>query len=81
MPPPAGSTASTCYAAVIRVSTIVVVALALPSCTVTPTTAPVSRSTACSALWAKCVRPSLILVIVVSGSFGCVQSLLYLVTG
>ncbi len=30
--------------------------------TVTATTAPVSRSTACSALWARCVRPSFIFV-------------------
>ncbi len=39
---------------------IEVVSPALTSCTVTPTTAPVSRSTACSALWARCVRPSFI---------------------
>ena len=43
-------------------------------CTVTPTIAPVSRSTACSALCARCVRPSFILVILASGSCGCVQS-------
>ena len=44
------------------------------SCTVMPTTAPVSRSTACSALWARCVRPSFIFAIFASGSFGCFQS-------
>jgi hypothetical protein len=37
-----------------RVSILVVVSPSLPSCNVTPTMAPVSRSTACSALWAKC---------------------------
>src|SRR5207245_11236049 len=42
---------------------------------VTPTIAPVSRSTACSALCAKCVRPSFIFVIFASGSWGWVQSL------
>ena len=41
---------------------------------VTPTIAPVSRSTACSALCAKCVRPSFIFVIFASGSWGWVQS-------
>ncbi len=41
---------------------------------VTLTTAPVSRSTACSALGARCVRPSFSFVIFASGSFGCVQS-------
>ena len=37
--------------------------------------APVSRSTPCSALWAKCVRPSFIFVIFASGSWGDRQSL------
>jgi hypothetical protein len=36
--------------------------------------APVSRSTACSALCAKCVRPSFIFAILASGSCGWVQS-------
>jgi hypothetical protein len=44
-------------------------------CTVTATIAPVSRSTACSALCAKCVRPSFIRVTFASGSCGLVQSL------
>ena len=47
MPAPAGRTASTCSAAVMSVSTIVVVSPLSAACTVTPTTAPVSRSTAC----------------------------------
>ena len=38
------------------------------SCTVTETMAPVSMSTACSDLWAKCVRPSFIFAIFASGS-------------
>src|ERR1700733_2647016 len=41
----------------------------------TATTAPVSRSTACSALCAKCVRPSFIFVIRASPSAGLSQSL------
>ena len=41
----------------------------------TATIAPVSRSTACSALWARCVRPSFIFVTFASGSDGFVQSL------
>src|SRR5262245_53257498 len=53
---------------------LVVVFPSSASCTVTPTIAPVSRSTACSALCAKCVRPSFILVIFASGSCGWVQS-------
>ena len=57
-----------------RVSTIVVVSPSSASCTVTPTMAPVSRSTACSAVWARCVRPSFIFVIFASGSCGFVQS-------
>ena len=44
-------------------------------CSVTATIAPVSRSTACSALWARCVRPSFIFVTFASGSDGLVQSL------
>ena len=44
--------------------TIVVVLPISAPCTVTPTTAPVSKSTACSALWAKCVQPSVILGII-----------------
>ena len=46
----AGRTASICSAAVVRVSTSVVVSPASAFCTVTLTTAPVSRSTACSAV-------------------------------
>ena len=42
--------------------------------TVTLRTAPLSRSTACSALWATCVCPSFIFVTRASGSCGCVQS-------
>ena len=53
---------------------LVVVSPAWAFCTVTPTIAPVSRSTACSALCAKWVRPSFIFVILASGSCGCVQS-------
>ena len=41
---------------------------------VTATIAPVSKSTACSALCARCVRPSFLLVILASGSWGFVQS-------
>src|ERR1039458_5116510 len=37
----------------------------------TPSKAPVSRSTTCSALCARCVRPSFILVIRASLSWGC----------
>ena len=69
-----GSTASTCSAASISVSRLVVVSPSSASCTVTATIAPVSRSTACSALCARCVRPSFIFVIFASGSCGCVQS-------
>ena len=60
MPGPSGCTASTCSAAAINVSTIDVVSPVSAPCTVTPTTAPDSRSTACSALSARCVRPSFI---------------------
>jgi hypothetical protein len=56
------------------VSWIVVVSPSSASCTAMPTIAPVSRSMACSALWARCVRPSLILVILASGSWACVPS-------
>ena len=41
---------------------------------VTATRAPLSRSTACSALCARCVRPSFIFVIFASGSDGFCQS-------
>src|SRR5215471_4072573 len=44
------------------------------SCKVTATTAPVSMSTACSALCAKCVRPSFIFVMRASGSCGLTHS-------
>ena len=37
--------------------------------------APVSMSTPCSALWAKCVRPSFIFAIFASGSRGDFHSL------
>ena len=55
-------------------STIVVVSPWSAPCSVTATTAPVSRSTACSALWARCVRPSFIFVTFASGSCGFIQS-------
>ena len=54
-PAPAGCTASTCSAAMISVSGSVAVSPSDASCTVTATMAPVSMSTPCSALWAKCV--------------------------
>jgi hypothetical protein len=77
-PPTASSvtaaTASSCSAASGSVSWMVVVSPSSAPCTVTPTIAPVSRSTACSALCAKCVRPSFIFVILASRSYGCVQS-------
>ena len=41
----------------------------------TATMAPVSTSTACSALWARCVRPVLHLVTLASGSCGFLHSL------
>ena len=41
---------------------------------VTASTAPLSMSTACSCLWARCVEPSFILVIFASGSKGFCQS-------
>src|SRR3990172_6720204 len=44
-------------------------------CKVTATIAPLSRSMACSALCARCVRPSFIFVILASGSKGFFQSL------
>ena len=53
----AACAASTCSAAASR-STIVVVSPWSASCSVTATSAPLSRSIACSALCAKCVRPS-----------------------
>jgi hypothetical protein len=43
----------------------------------TASVAPVSRSTACSALCARCVLPSFIFVIFASGSLGFVQSSLF----
>src|SRR5262245_61587469 len=49
-----GHYGSTCLAASISVSMLVAVSPSSASCTVTPTTAPVSKSTACSALCAKC---------------------------
>src|SRR6202165_6098628 len=64
-----------CSPAVIAVSMIVVVSPWSASCRVTASSAPVSRSTACSALWASCVRPSFIFAIFASGSHGCFQSL------
>ena len=45
------------------------------ACRVTATTAPVSRSTACSTLCAKCVRPSFIFAIRASPSAGLFHSL------
>ena len=45
------------------------------SCTVTATMAPVSMSTPCSALWARCVRPSFIFATFASGSCGDFHSL------
>src|SRR5215471_7735430 len=65
---------SICSATATKVSWIVVVSPALASCKVTARTAPVSISTACSALCAKCVWPSFIFVILASGSSGCSHS-------
>src|SRR6202023_4251502 len=56
------------------VAMIVVVSPWSASCRVTATRAPVSRSTACSALWGRCVRPSFICAIFASGSPGYFQS-------
>ena len=53
---------------------IVVVSPTSAPCSVTATIAPVSMSTACSALCARCVRPSFIFVTFASGSWGFVQS-------
>ena len=50
MPGPAGGTDSTCSGAAISVSTIDAVSPVSAPGTVTPTTAPLSRATACSAL-------------------------------
>src|SRR5438067_6091559 len=55
-------------------SSVVVSPLSAP-CSVTATTAPVSRSTACSALCARCVRPSFIFAIRASSSAGLFHSL------
>src|SRR3954469_940168 len=65
---------STCSTTAVTVSTIVVVSPWSAPCRVTATIAPVSRSIACSALWARCVRPSFIFVTFASGSDGLVQS-------
>src|SRR5712691_10644230 len=70
-----GSSTSACAssiwsAAAIVVSTIDVVSPWSAPCSVTATIAPVSRSTACSALCARWVRPSFIFVIFASGSEG-----------
>jgi hypothetical protein len=46
----------------------------IAGCSVTATTAPVSRSTACSALCARCVRPSFIFAIRASSSAGLFHS-------
>ena len=69
--PRQGCTASTCSAAMISV----VGSPADASCTVTETIAPVSRSTPCSALCARRVRPSFIFAIFASGSVGDCHSL------
>src|ERR1039458_6209338 len=45
------------------------------ACSVTATSAPLFRSTACSALWARCVLPSFIFAMRESGSAGLFQSL------
>src|SRR6266851_56583 len=71
----AACAASTCSAAAIAVSTRLAVSPTSAPCSVTATSAPLSRSTACSALCARCVRPSFILVIFASGSNGFFQSL------
>src|SRR5437773_9853597 len=55
-------------------SSVVVSPLSAP-CSVTASTAPVSRSTACSALCARCVRPSFIFAIRASSSAGLLHSL------
>ena len=52
------------------VATRLVVSPTSAPCRVTATSAPLSRSTACSALCARCVRPSFIFVIFASGSDG-----------
>ena len=59
----------------ISVSGSVAVSPSDASCTVTETMAPVSMSIPCSALWAKCVRPSFIFAIFASGSCGDFHSL------
>src|SRR5213082_1175900 len=66
---------ATAIPALHNVSSRVVVSPLSAPCSVTATTAPVSRSTACSALCARCVRPSFIFAIRASGSCGCVQLL------
>ena len=72
---PAGCTASTCSAAIVSVSGSVAESPSDASCTVTERMAPVSRSIPCSALWAKCVRPSFIFAIFASVSCGDCHSL------
>ena len=73
-PAASGNTVSTCSVAVTRVSAIVAVSPLSAPWIVTPTTAPVSRSTACSTLWARWVLPSFIFATFASGSWGCYQS-------
>src|SRR5271157_955748 len=54
---------------------MVVVSPSSAPCSVTANRAPLDRSTACSALCAKCVLPSFILAIRASGSYGFFHSL------
>ena len=68
------ATSAMCSPACGRVSRMVWVSPAAPPDTVTATTAPVSRFTACSALYARWVRPSFSLAISASGSCGFTQS-------
>ena len=71
----AACAASTCSAAAMAVSTRLVVSPTSAPCNVTATSAPPPRSTVCSAVGARCVRPSFIFVIFASGSDGFAQSL------
>src|SRR6202011_1754777 len=64
-----------CHPGLARVSSSVVVSPLSAPCSVTATTAPVSRSTACSAWCARCVRPSFIFAIRASPSAGLFHSL------
>jgi len=59
-----------------NVSSSVAVSPRSAPCSVTANTAPVSRSTACSALCARCVRPSFIFAIRASPSAGLFHSLI-----